>query len=86
MTAFFYVNSFSIFGKNELLKFFRNIFLLILFPFFSCTNRDGLNPADNSSEDSLSIYLTLANDFNLPKMERQKYNQKALLVINPTIQ
>ncbi|PIF61516.1 MULTISPECIES: tetratricopeptide repeat-containing sensor histidine kinase [unclassified Flavobacterium] len=82
MTAFFYVNSFSIFGKNELLKFFRNIFLLILFPFFSCTNRDGLNPADNSSEDSLSIYLTLANDFNLPKMERQKYNQKAFLIIS----
>lgn len=64
------------------MKFFPNIFLFILFLFFGCTNRNGLNPAGNSSEDSLSTYLTLANNFNLPQKERLKYNQKAFLIIS----
>jgi signal transduction histidine kinase len=64
------------------LKFFPNIFLFILFLFFGCTNRNGLTPAGNSSEDSLSTYLTLANNFNLSQKERLKYNQKAFLIIS----
>ena len=35
----------------------------------------------NSSEDSLSIYFSLANDINLPYHYKQKYNQKAFEIV-----
>lgn len=47
----------------------------------SCSKK---NKSDNdiiSPEDSLPVYLKLANDFDLPLHFKQKYNQKALAII-----
>ncbi len=49
--------------------------------FFGCTKKGIVNPDDNSSEDSLSTYLSLANDFNLSRKDRQEYNEKAYTII-----
>jgi len=56
------------------------LFLLVL----GCTNKNKQNENVNldSSEDSLSTYLSLANDENLPLTYKQKYNQKAFDIIN----
>ncbi|OAB31559.1 histidine kinase [Flavobacterium fryxellicola] len=54
--------------------------LLALF-FFGCTQKKNFNTTINSSEDSLSSYLSLANDFNLPQEKRKQFNQKAFSII-----
>lgn len=46
-----------------------------------CTNKKKSEQNITSSEDSLSTYLTLANDIHLSKIEKQKYNQKAFDII-----
>lgn len=47
---------------------------------FSCTNRNNLDKSA-SPEDSLPVYLSLANDINLDYYLKQKYNQKAFSII-----
>lgn len=84
MVAFFYINSFSIFDKNHklILKFSFVILSTLMIIFFSCTKKNSINQdVYSSSDDSLSNYLSLANDFNLPQKKREKYNQKAFAII-----
>ncbi|OXA72569.1 sensor histidine kinase [Flavobacterium aquidurense] len=55
--------------------------MFIFFVLLSCSKK---NKSDNdiiSPEDSLPVYLKLANDFDLPLHFKQKYNQKALAII-----
>ena len=55
--------------------------LLLLLILSGCTKKNVVKPTDSSSEDSLSSYLTLANDLNLPFQKKQQYNQKAFAII-----
>ncbi|WP_345140784.1 tetratricopeptide repeat-containing sensor histidine kinase [Flavobacterium ginsengiterrae] len=58
-----------------------SLFLLLIL--FACTNKKkkekdlSLNP----SEDSLSIYFSLANNIDLPFQYKQKYNKKAFDIV-----
>ena len=65
--------------KRKLKKNYQILLFLVLV-FFGCTKKsskdEGIIP-----EDSLSIYLSLANDINLPLDFKQKYNQKAFEII-----
>ncbi len=50
---------------------------------FSCTKKNTANQTTTSSEDSLSAYLSKANDFSSTTKKRQEYIQKAFdIVIN----
>jgi signal transduction histidine kinase len=77
------MKSFSIFDtiQNILLKKHYYILSVILVVFFGCTKNKVANQKFISSEDSLSTYLTLANDDGLPFNYKKKYNQKALAII-----
>lgn len=55
--------------------------LLVLFIFLSCNQKNKFSTTIDSSEDSLSSYLSLANDFNLPPEKRNQLNQKAFSII-----
>jgi len=57
------------------------ILVLLLFVFFGCTKKSQNKNVVNSTQDSLSTYLSLANDFSSTSDKRQKYNQKALAII-----
>lgn len=57
------------------------ILVLLLFVFFGCTKKIPNKNEVNSAQDSLSTYLSLANDFSSTFDKRQKYNQKALALI-----
>ena len=57
------------------------IFLLLVFIFFGCTQKNKFNSIVSSSEDSLSSYLSIANDFNLSSEKRKQFNQKAFSII-----
>jgi signal transduction histidine kinase len=83
LTAFFYVNSFTIFDKiqKELLKSIYPILLLLVLVFFGCSKKNEFNTSINSSEDSLTSYLSMANDFNLSIEKRREFNQKAFSII-----
>lgn len=48
---------------------------------FSCTKKDQLDKDATSPEDSLPVYLSLANDINLSYTFKQKYNRKAFSVV-----
>ncbi|MFV7235155.1 tetratricopeptide repeat-containing sensor histidine kinase [Flavobacterium sp. ZB4R12] len=64
-------------------KYFIYILLFLLFGFFGCSKKKAENIPVISSQDSLSSYFSLANDFNLPRQKRQEYNYKAFdIVIN----
>ncbi len=83
LTAFFCVYSFIIFGKTQKkqLKKKCKILLLLFFVLFAC-NKNAKSDQDlTSPKDSLPIYLSLANENNLPLSVKQNYNQKALRVI-----
>ncbi len=55
---------------------------LFLFLFFiGCTKKNNLDKNTNSPEDSLPVYLSLANDINLSYDFKQKYTQKAFSII-----
>src|SRR6478609_5288539 len=57
------------------------MFFLILV--IGCTNKKKSEQSASSPEDSLSSYLSLANDIHLPQKDKQKYNKKAFeIVIN----
>lgn len=53
----------------------------MLLTFFGCTKKNTQNIATASSEDSLSSYLSKANDFSSSTKKRQEYIQKAYSVI-----
>ena len=57
------------------------IVLLLLIALFACTQKKGASKSDTISEDSLSNYLSKANDFNSPQKKRQEYIQKAFAII-----
>ncbi len=50
--------------------------------FLGCTKKTKVNSAEVSSRDSLSSYLSLANEDSLPLIKKQQYNQKALAIIS----
>ena len=68
--------------KRELLKSIYPIFLLLVFVFFGCTQKNKFNTENNSLEDSLTSYLSMANDFNLSREKREEFNHKAFLIIS----
>lgn len=49
--------------------------------FLGCTKKTKVNSVGVPSKDSLTSYLSLANDDRLPLIEKQEYNQKALAII-----
>ncbi|WP_175514005.1 ATP-binding protein [Flavobacterium degerlachei] len=53
----------------------------MLFVFFGCSKKKIDGVFVTSSEDSLSIYFTLANDFSLAKEKRLSFTQKAFNVV-----
>ncbi len=57
------------------------IVILLLITFFACTKKNQTTQTDASSEDSLSTYLTKANDFSSTTKKRQDYIQKAYGII-----
>nr|WP_199000763.1 tetratricopeptide repeat-containing sensor histidine kinase [Flavobacterium sp. ASV13] len=58
------------------------ILLFLLLILLGCTKKSELNKTEISTEeDSLPVYLSLANDINLTYDLKQKYNKKALLII-----
>nr|WP_281324360.1 ATP-binding protein [Flavobacterium sp. IMCC34518] len=77
------MKSFSIFDIIQiiLLKKQYYILFLLLVIFISCTNNKVVKQNSNSKNDSLSAYLTLANDENLSFTYKKKYTQKALAII-----
>ncbi|MFV8374852.1 tetratricopeptide repeat-containing sensor histidine kinase [Flavobacterium sp. LB1P62] len=62
-------------------KYFIYILLFLLFGFFGCSKKNAENISVISSQDSLSSYFSLANDFNLPRQKRQEYNYKAFDIV-----
>lgn len=80
---FFCVYSFSIFGENQKykLKKYLQILLFLLLVLFACTNKKKKDVSLNLSEDSLSIYFSLANNIDLPFEYKQKYNQRAFDIV-----
>ncbi|WP_337967734.1 ATP-binding protein [uncultured Flavobacterium sp.] len=63
------------------MKKYSQILLFLVVVLFGCTNKPKKEKNVKSSKDSLSIYLSLANDINLPFHYKQKYNQKAFDII-----
>jgi signal transduction histidine kinase len=57
------------------------ILILLLIVFFACTKKNSVNQNVSSSEDSLSVYLTKANDFSSTIKKRQDYIQKAFEIV-----
>ena len=57
------------------------IAILLLITFLACTKKNQTTQTDASSEDSLSTYLTKANDFSSTTKKRQDYIQKAYGII-----
>lgn len=55
------------------------IFLLIL---IGCSQKKSSEQQSASAQDSLSTYLSMANDNSLSKAEKQKYTQKAFEIVN----
>ena len=49
--------------------------------FFSCVNKDKGITIVNSPKDSLTSYLSLANDDVVPLIKKQEYNKKAFAII-----
>ncbi|QLC68016.1 tetratricopeptide repeat protein [Flavobacterium sp. LPB0248] len=57
------------------------MFLFLVLFFIGCTKKNNLAKNANSSEDSLPVYLSLANDINLSYESKQKYTRKAFSII-----
>ncbi|UUW09923.1 tetratricopeptide repeat protein [Flavobacterium plurextorum] len=57
------------------------MFLLLFLFFLGCTKKSNLESNTSSPEDSLPIYLSLANDINLSYDFKQKYAQKAFSIV-----
>ena len=62
----------------------RHLFYLILlfvFLVLGCTEKKTVPKTISSSQDSLGVYFSLANNFDLSSREREKYIEKALEII-----
>ena len=61
----------------------KNVFyiILLLIVFFACNKTNTFNQTTSSSEDSLAIYLSKANDFSSSQKKRQEYIQKSFTII-----
>ncbi len=57
------------------------IVILLLIAFIGCTKKNPENNTVASQEDSLSTYLSKANDFSATTKKRQEYIQKAFVII-----
>ena len=55
--------------------------LVLLLVFFGCSKKNSTDSAVNPSQDSLSTYLTKANDDQFPRLKKQQYTQKAFDII-----
>ncbi len=55
--------------------------MFLLLVLFACTNKKKKDVSLNLSEDSLSIYFSLANNIDLPFEYKQKYNQRAFDIV-----
>jgi len=80
LIAFFIANSFILvfltLFKEQLLK--KIFYILLLIAFFGCTKKNSKGQTTISTdEDSLSTYLSKANDFSSTVKKRQEYIQKA---------
>jgi signal transduction histidine kinase len=63
------------------LKKYYYILFFFLILLIDCTNKSNSTQNIVSSNDSLSTYLSLANDVRLPHEFKQKYNRKAFEII-----
>ncbi|TDE46835.1 tetratricopeptide repeat protein [Flavobacterium rhamnosiphilum] len=57
------------------------IVLLLVFVLFGCSKKNEIKNDVITSKDSLSSYLTLANNFQSSKEKREEYNRKAFNII-----
>ncbi|WP_167398271.1 tetratricopeptide repeat-containing sensor histidine kinase [Flavobacterium crocinum] len=62
-------------------KYYQIVVCLFLI-FLNCTKKNQLDKSVNSSNDSLPVYLSLANDDNLSYATRQRYTQQAFSIVN----
>jgi signal transduction histidine kinase len=62
-------------------KYYILLLFFILVVFFSCSKKETKDVAISSSEDSLSTYFSLANNFSLAKEKRLLYTQKAFNIV-----
>ena len=64
-------------------KYYILPYFILIFVFFGCARKKPENISVTSSADSLSVYFSLANDFNLAKDKRLLFTKKAFnIVIN----
>lgn len=63
------------------MKNYHYIVLLFLLVFFACAKKNNEKQDVSSERDSLTSYLTLANDYNLSRQKRQSNNRKAFAII-----
>lgn len=54
---------------------------MLLFLFWACTKKNSNNTPTSISGDSLTTYLTKANDYNLTEEQRAEYTQKAYVTV-----
>lgn len=67
--------------KEQLLKTTFFILILLLVAFFGCTKKNTANQnATSTEDDSLSTYLTKANDYGSSAKKRREYIQKAFVI------
>lgn len=57
------------------------IALVVTFFFLGCNQNKKVSVVNDGSQDSLSSYFTLANDFDLPPQLREQYIQKASKIV-----
>ncbi len=82
MTAFFYVNSFTIFEQSQIKLLNKLIYIvLLLFVFFGCTQKKSNINEPNPSSDSLSIFLEKAYDYELKTSQRELFIKKSLEIV-----
>nr|WP_314898378.1 ATP-binding protein [uncultured Flavobacterium sp.] len=62
-------------------KYYILLLLFLLFVFLGCSKKKAKNIPVASSEDSLSSYFSLANDFSLAKEKRLLFTQKAFNIV-----
>jgi signal transduction histidine kinase len=83
LAAFFYIKRFSIFDTIQNSKLKKNYYILFVFfaVIIGCTNKNKSEKNIGTPEDSLSTYLSLANDISMSYELKQKYNGKAFEII-----
>jgi signal transduction histidine kinase len=62
-------------------KYYIYPLFFLLFVFYGCTNKKAKNNIVDHTQDSLSAYFLLANDFDLTREKRQEYSHKAFEIV-----